>query len=392
MEDFYPVMHGATRQTMLIGEQFVKRDIDVIVITRRISKNHSKQEEINGIRVYRVPPVVMMSRYGKYLMLLPAFWTLIKKSKEYDVILVSDFKVLGIIGVISSKLLGKKCILRGASCGEMDGSYAFALDNSPSFIKRFFVKVLVSGRNTIIKYSDIFLSISSPITNELKNCGIVDKKIFEMNNGVDTAIFKPVSISEKENLRVRLKLPNSFIFIYSGRLAKGKGLFTLLNAWGKVLQSYNDIHLLFVGSGQGFALGCEDELKRIVKSKNIEKKVIFTGHVENVYEYLQASDCFVFPTEYEALGNCLLEATSCGLPCIATRTGGIVDIINHDENGLLFEVNDEDGLLDVLRIILDDKNKRKILATQARKTALKKFNIDNKINILESLVFSLLKK
>jgi glycosyltransferase involved in cell wall biosynthesis len=392
MEDFYPVMHGATRQTMLIGEQFVKRDIDVIVITRRISKNHSKQEEINGIRVYRVPPVVMMSRYGKYLMLLPAFYTLIKKTQEYDVILVSDFKVLGIIGVIASKLLGKKCILRGSSCGEMDGSYAFAMNSSPSWVKRFIVKILVTGRNAIIKYSDIFLSISSPITNELKKCGIVDEKIFELNNGVDTAIFKPVFVSEKDNLRMHLNLPNSFIFIYSGRLAKGKGLFTLLNAWEKVLQSYKDVHLLFVGSGQGFSLGCEDDLKQIVKSKDIEKNVIFTGHVDNVDEYLQASDCFVFPTEYEALSNCLLEAISCGLPCIATKTGGNIDVINHEENGLLFDVNDEEGLYKAFKIILDDSNKTKKLAIQSRKTAIEKFNIDNKVKSFESLMFSLLKK
>ena len=108
----------------------------------------------------------------------------------------------------------------------------------------------------------------------------------------------------------------------------------------------------------------------------------------NVHKYLQASDYFVFPTENEAFGNSLLEAISCGLPCIATRVGGIVDIINHNVNGLLVENGDEEQLYSANEHVLKDKKLAQRLGLEARKTAIEKFNIDKNIQVLDRTFFS----
>jgi glycosyltransferase involved in cell wall biosynthesis len=321
-------------------------------------------------------------------MLIPALWVLARRRNSYHVILVSDFKALGVLGVITSKLLGKRCILRGSSCGEIDGSYAFIFDEKVNIAKRIIVKWYVYFRNVIIKRSDRFMSNCSQVTKELVSNRIPRSRVIELTNGVDTETFKPIHLAEKTKKRQKLGFQYPFIFIYSGRLAKGKGLAQLLRVWERIVQIKKGAHLLLVGSGQGFALGCEDDLKGFVRRRNLDSKVSFVGHVENVCDYLQISDCFVFPTEYEALSNSLLEAISCGLPCIATRVGGNVDIISHKVNGLLFESGNERQLSRWMEVILNDSHLAHRLGTNARITAIERFDINQNAKILDEIITS----
>jgi glycosyltransferase involved in cell wall biosynthesis len=344
---------------------------------------------MEGYTVYRVPPAVGMNRYGKYLMMPSAFWSLIRERRRYDVIIVSDVKVLGMLGVIVGKMLGKACLLRAATCGELDGSYAYAFDSSASPAKRQFVRRLARLRNLVLKRADQFLSISSAIKQELLMCGIPDKKIVEFGNGVDTNLYKPVSQIQKHVLRQRLYLPDVFLFIYSGRLAKGKGLETLLRAWEVLGKTCKDVHLLLVGSGQGYALACDEELKRFVSDNGLAASVSFLGRVDNVHEYLQAADCFVFPTENEALGNSLIEAISCGLPCIANGVGGVVDVVTHGVNGILVGGGNEAQILEAMKMVLNDPAYILKFRQAAREKALESFSITRKIELLENTCVAL---
>lgn len=386
MEAFYPIVNGAVVQIMLLAERLVNLGSQVTVVTRQTSIKDLCHERIKGIDVFRVKSALGVRRIGKYLMMVPCFFILLKERKRCDLIVVSDFKVLGVLGVLTAKLLRKRCFLRGASCGEMDGSYAFMFTDSPNIIKRITVRLLVPLRNAILKNGDYFLSISSAVTKELISCGVPEKQIIDFACGVDTRTFKPLDSSQKRAIRKRLNIPNAVIFTYTGRLAKGKGLNILVKVWEKVVQTQKNLHLLLIGSGQGYSLDCEQELKKMTADRNLERSISFVGKVENVNEYLQASDCFVFPTEYEALGNSLLEAMSCGLPCIASRVGGIVDIITHNVNGLLVENGDEEQLLTAIETIVTNKDMADSLGRQARITAIEKFNIDQKVRVLETLV------
>jgi glycosyltransferase involved in cell wall biosynthesis len=392
LEDFYPVKHGATTQILLLGERLARYGLNVTVITRQIRPEHPHYERMNEIDVIRVKPAVGVKRIGKFLMVVPAGFALLKEKNRFDAIIVGELKVLGLIGVLTAKLLKKPCILRGASCGELDGSYALTFDKSAGVGKKIAIEILVFLRNSILMKADYFLSISSHIKKEFQKCNVPNKKIIDLACGVDTQIFKPVDIKEKAAIRRHLDLPNKLTFTYTGRLAEGKGLNVLISVWEKIVQKYSDVLLLLIGSGQGFSLSCENELRGKVKNKNIEKQVIFTGQVNNVHEYLKASDCFIFPTKYEALGNSLLEAMSSGLISIATRTGGIVDVIEHNVNGLLFETGDKRELYKYIEAVINDRKMSQNMAQQARKTILERFNINEKARILEKLLATSQKK
>ena len=102
--------------------------------------------------------------------------------------------------------------------------------------------------------------------------------------------------------------------------------------------------------------------------------VMFTGSVDNVDEYLKASDFFVFPTEREAFGISIIEALACGLPVITTATGGVQDIVTDSENAIVVPVNDEHALGLSIERLLHDNGTMKILAANGRKTAIERYD------------------
>src|SRR6185436_16448175 len=86
------------------------------------------------------------------------------------------------------------------------------------------------------------------------------------------------------------------------------------------------------------------------------------------------SDIFVFPSQFEGLGISLVEAAACGLACIGSRTGGIVDVIEHGRSGLLTEPGDVAGLTDAILRLARDPGARAALGAEARAAARARFD------------------
>jgi len=109
-----------------------------------------------------------------------------------------------------------------------------------------------------------------------------------------------------------------------------------------------DLKLVIVGTGPQ-----ENNIKKLIKEKNLKNKVIMRGHREDVAEILSDFDIFVLPSKEEALGTSILEASSCGVAVVGSRVGGIPECVREDKNGLLFEsLNVED---------LKNKLKRRVI-------------------------------
>ncbi len=105
----------------------------------------------------------------------------------------------------------------------------------------------------------------------------------------------------------------------------------------------------------------------------IGDRVDFVGKQENVHELLPLADLMLMPSEMESFGLAALEAMACCVPAIATRVGGVPELIEHDENGLLFEVGDIAGMSDAAIELLSDPARLEDMAQSARRTAQAKF-------------------
>ena len=390
LETFHPVINGAAVQILLLGERLVQSGTNVTVVTRKIQPHHRSCEQINGTRVIRVKPTVGLKRIGKFLMLLPALFTLWKERRVYDVIVVCDFRVLGLLGVLAARLFGKRCVLRAESCGEMDGSYATRHSLPPSLIKQRLIKIALRLRNRVLMRTDVFLSISSIITKEFCRAGVDPAIIVQIPNAIDLGKFAPATPEERQAKRQALEIDGrKKIFIYTGRLARGKGLEYLLRVWARLVVQHPHIHLFLVGAGQGYTLSCEDELRAFVSENRLESSVTFTGNVSNVNQYLQAANFFVLPSQSEAFGLSLVEAMACGLPCITTSVGGIVETIDPGINGILVPYGDEQALLVAMSDLLCNDQEVLHLGIQARKKVCERYDIDyvstRYLRLLESM-------
>jgi len=142
-------------------------------------------------------------------------------------------------------------------------------------------------------------------------------------NGCDFESFNPVARAVQER---------AFTFIYVGNLKLTKGVMELLVAFEKVSSHSLAARLLVVGDGP-----CREMLESYAKERSL--KVKFYGEVahEHVPDILREADCFVLPSYAEGMPNALVEAMASGLPVIASRVGGIPEIVKDGETGLLLE-------------------------------------------------------
>jgi glycosyltransferase involved in cell wall biosynthesis len=374
-ETYFPVVGGGEVQARRLAEGLVANGFSVTVLTRRTDASLLKKEHVGPVWVYRLPPTGRqhLKKWGLILSSLPA---LIRLRHHYDLIFVSGFRVIGIPAMIISQLLGKLCILKADSLGEMSGEFFAAglakLGWRPS---SFFFRIFISIRNRILRRSDRFVAVSTAVSQELLSYAVNPKMIKILPNSVDISTFCPVDEAQKLALREKLAIPmENKVAIYTGRLVTYKGLPLLLDVWQKIRFKHHSVSLLLVGAGGIDVQNCEDQLKRFVEKSGLKESVRFTGEVQNVHEYLQASDIFVFPTNNEAFGISLIEAMACGLPIISTSVGGVKDIVQHMQNGIVIAPESFQPLYDALDRLISDPSAAVNLGQTALKDARQKYS------------------
>jgi glycosyltransferase involved in cell wall biosynthesis len=378
-ETYYPHIGGGESQAMSLASGLVNKGYDVTILTRRTSPKLKKHELLKEGSVHRIPPFGE-KHYKKWGLLITGFPALLTLASQYDVILVSGFRILGVPSVLASKLLGKRCILKADNNGEMSGEYfkggLAQLGLSPH--SKLF-KFYLSFRNKILSHANGYIAISRDIASELQNFALKpDQKIYHIPNSVDSNLFCPADQEKKRHLRVRLNLPERGLLVaFSGRLVSYKGLPLLLSVWRDIIIKYPHASLLIVGGGSMDIYNCEREVKDFIKANNLQGCTILTGEVRNVHDYLRASDLFVFPTEKEAFGISLIEAMSCGLPVIATPVGGLKDIVQDSINGLVVNPGDALSLFEALDKLISDETLRNVFGKMGRETVLDRYSTES---------------
>lgn len=374
-DSYYPVVGGGEAHARLMCAEFRRMGVPVFVLTGHKVATSPAYELVDEVPVHRVPPAGF-PRLGKYLMLGSSFWRQIRMRREYDVIYVCGIRTLGLIAVLAALMLGKRCVLRAESRGEVSGGFIWEKTDGRVnvVLKRLFIGPILL-RNVILKKADAFLSIAGVIREEYESCGVPLAKIVDIPNGIDVTRFSPVTPEVKTTLRQKLGLPEGRLFAYTGKLNRGKGLEFLVRLWKDWSRRHPDCKLLLIGSGAMQFLSCEKELRDTVEQNGMQSAVIFAGSVSNVQEYLQASDFFVFASESEALPLALLEALATGLPTVASDIGGCRAIVTDGHDGRLAPPNDERAWLAGLESLAGNSAMVTEWGRAGRETVVRKFSI-----------------
>lgn len=165
-----------------------------------------------------------------------------------------------------------------------------------------------------------------------------------------------------------------------GRLVLIKGHEWLLKAVPRVLAEFP--HATFVFLGEGPLLG---QLQQLAAELGITSHVMFLGARQDVPECLAAFDLFAFPSLNEGMGRALIEAMAVGLPAVATRVGGIPDVVADGETGLLVPARDEAALADALLKLLRDPARRQACGQAARRSMDERFDVKAMVRAIDRL-------
>ena len=374
-EAFYPpIVGGQELFAARVVRALADRGHQVSVITRQTAPPAPAAEMIGAVHVRRIAPAGILKGKGwraivpllSFLMRLA--FLLLRETKQFDVLIVSGVKIIPLVVVPVCLIARKRCILRAESLFELhEAVSAESLESMNAVSGRGIGALADRIRRLMIRRADYVIAISAEIREQLLKRGVAEARIRQIPNAVDTESFHPVSLEEKQRLRSKLGLPlEKTVFVFSGRLSRAKGLPLLLEAWPALLERHPDLYLVIVGSGKLSFDDCEAFLREFVQAQGLQNSVNFAGESERVYEYLQAADLFVFPTEYEGFSLALVEALACAMPVAVTAVGAAPDLIRHGQNGFLFPPKDKAAMLTVLNLALEQRPRWPAIGEAAR--------------------------
>ncbi len=241
-----------------------------------------------------------------------------------------------------------------------------------SFIYNLFI-------NLSKRYVDKIIAVSKATKEKLMfEATVSEDKITVLYNFVDLEKFSRKNITWNINEeRKRMNIgKDEFVIGFAGRLAKVKGCEYLI----KALPYLNFLHkVLIIGDGPEM-----NNLKVLVKDLKVNDRVIFLGYQENVLFVYSLLNALVIPSIFESFGLSAIEAQALAIPVVASGVGGLSEIIIDEENGLLFESQNEKDLYRKIKLLYQDNQLRQRLIKSGLED-VKKYNLVSYITNLNQI-------
>ena len=216
--------------------------------------------------------------------------------------------------------------------------------------------------------ADDYIAISNRIKAVLVNSGISDRRIFVVHSGVDPDRFKPAT---GDHLRSEFDIrDNEKIVINVAHLAGHKGQKYLIRAIPHVLEKLPDTRFFIVGRGE-----LMEELRALASSLGLQRQLILTGFRHDVGGFYKIADLFVMSSVEEGLGTAVLDAMATGKPVVATKAGGLPEIISDGKTGRLVAPAHPLALAEAMVDMLTHPQLADAMAAEARKRVQACFSI-----------------
>jgi glycosyltransferase involved in cell wall biosynthesis len=184
--------------------------------------------------------------------------------------------------------------------------------------------------------------------------GIEAARIVTVYEGIDV---HRVEAEPTANIHAEFWLPTHAPVVGAvGALTQEKGHKYLIDAAALVVREVPDARLVILGEGDLRA-----PLERQIKELRLDKHVILPGFRADILAFIRAFDLFVMPSTAEGLGTSLLDAMASSKATVATRTGGMPEVVSHGETGLLVPPRDHQELAGAIAQLLKDPQRREAM-------------------------------
>ena len=336
--------------------RLIRADIEsghiVGLVTAPQSRMILEAEEL-GARVF---PNSYFVRRVKAINDIRALWVVLKSVREFDPDLVSAHSTkAGFAARLACAVLRRQVVFtaHGWAFGEGRG--------------RLRTRILALMERLAARVTARIICVSDHDRHLALRYGVAKPgKLIVIHNGVDP---KPFLDANPGRVRIEFSLGRNRVMTTVGRLAPPKDPLTLLTACRSVK---GDFVLMVVGDGE-----LRGTVESSVSNGGLEHSVILAGERVDVPEILAASDVFVLSSRKEGLPYTIIEAMVAGLPVVATRVGGVPELVEDGVTGFLVPPGDPRALAEALQNVLDDSELRHRMGHAGRERALRGFSLDD---------------
>ena len=234
--------------------------------------------------------------------------------------------------------------------------------------------------------ADRFIAIAPNVADYLINTAKIDsKKVITINNGVE--IPREVSSEEIKNLRNQYHVkPTDFVIGTVGRLFDDHKKITDIIAAIKMVENVDNLKLLVVGGGRD-----EELIKQKAIDLGVQDKVIFTGYQFDTAPFYKLMNVFCIASQREGFGLVAAEAMLHRLPVIATKVGGLQNVVFHDETGILIKPNHPKDIALAVSKLYNDPQLLDSFADKGFKRAMDNYTEERYVKEVINLYSELLK-
>jgi len=347
---FPPHFSGAGLQTLTLASELSKQGVQFFFVTVD-NTGLPKHDTYQGFDVYRITDGP--KKHGEFVLWWNLWRTLRPLRNRFDIIHASGstYRNSG-VGMVS-KALGKKSL----TVVSMANNDLFHIGRDR--IGK--VQAFLLGR------VDRYVSLSRQITDEIRALPLDFAKAVEISQGVNSDRFCPADAAKQACLRRELRLPERPLVLYTGVFDSRKNVEWLVNVWLSQREMFRGWCLVLLGPSSRDQRDAKlrERLMTLVRERGLENDILFRDFSPTPEDYYRCADLFVLPSHNEGLPNAVLEAMSCGLPCVVTRVSGTTDLIEHEDTGMLFTVNDVSSFLQAIGPLIQDRELRRRMGGKA---------------------------
>lgn len=355
VNDYLPSIGGAQNVVQNLAQQLKARGHNVCIVVNKSPKTLPKAEVIDGIEVVRIrmglPRKSLRSYFGFLKQFPVALFVLYKIFKKRKIDIVNVHFVSTGNGLYASifKMLFKFPLIVSVHGTDVEQLPA------QSFIHRWVAKICLNKADIITGCSQHMIEAVRKLT------AIADQKYFIIRNGINLSEFSDKSVYQH---------PTPYIFSI-GRFVYKKGFDILIDAFHAFSLEVKDVELIIAGDGEQ-----KEEMEKSIVALKLESKVHLIGYADRAtaVQLFNGCDFFVLPSREEALGIVNLEAMAACKAIVATRVGGVPEIIEDQMNGLLVEAENSQALCEAMLILSKSAQMKEDMGRRGASLVEKTFN------------------
>jgi len=331
----------------------------VHILTTAVDTSLPRHAIVEGVPVTRIP-VDVTSTLSKLRAARRMLVELVRLARRSDLVHVHGFSTKNVLVTAVARALGNPIVLSLHTSG---------FDEPPAIRRQ---GALAWWSFTA---ADLYLSVSPVLVDACVAAGLPADRIRLVPNGIDTERFAPATAVERQDARRQLLLADDRpVIVFVGFFSRDKQPRVLFDAWLRLRGDHGiETTLVFVGATSSAYFEVDatlaDQMRADAELLGVSERVVFAGVSHDVPAYLRAADLFALPSRREGLPVALLEAMSCGLPCVASRLPGATDeVISDGENGRLVPVGDVEAFAGAMADLLRDRLRASAMGAAARAT------------------------